>query len=146
MAARSTILLKGDLSKYHDEIRAAGTIKPGMLLSMTSAGAVVAHATAGGSGPVMVAKEDALQGRAVTDNYVTGNLVMVHRAQSNDLLQVILRAGENAAIGAYGASNGDGTFQVASGAEVKLVQFEEALDLSGGGAVDTFVRARVIAD
>lgn len=146
MAARNTIVLKGRLEDYHDEIRAAGTIKPGHLVALNSAGACVVHPTAGGTGPVIVAKEDSLQGKTATDAYASGDLVMVHRAQYNDLLQMILRAGENAAIGAKGTSNGDGTIQVLAGAEVPLVQFEEALDLTGGGAVDTFIRCRVIAN
>lgn len=143
MSARNTIVLIGDLAEYHDERRAAAgsTLKPGYIAQTTAADEVTNHATAGGEGEGLVVKEDDMQGRTVDTQYAVGDPVMLHRVQKGDLCQLVLKAGQNVAITDWLTSNGDGTVKKAAGTDVKSWKPGEPLDLSGGGAVDTFIKA-----
>lgn len=146
MSERRTVVLIGDLAKYHDERRAAAAtaIKPGMLLETTADDEVKPMATAGSFTELMVAKEDDFQGRTIDDAYDPTDPVMIHRAQKGDLIQFILNAGESADPSKFGTSNGDGTIKVATSTDQRICKFAETLDLSGGGAVDTTVKAYVV--
>lgn len=106
--ANYSVILKNYV-KIINEIVAAGTITPGMFLVLGSGGTVTAHATAGGNAvPKMFALEDALQGNAIDDNYVSGNKVQVLFPRPGDEVLAVLADGENVSIGDLLESNGDG--------------------------------------
>jgi hypothetical protein len=141
MSDRNMILVKGADELTREEGRAAAAINPGYLITFNGDQELIPHATAGVDCE-MVALEDALQGKTVDDAYADDDLVFYHIAHPGDVLQLVLQAGENADEDDYLTSNGDGTVQVTAGAESTRWRAMEALDLSGGGAVDTFIRAR----
>lgn len=106
----NTIVLKryGDIQ---EEIQASGTITPGMLLELDSSGYVKAHSTAGGNQNRMFAIEDALQGKSIDDQYVSGDKVRVWPAQAGEIVYAILADGENVDEGDWLESNGAGYLQ-----------------------------------
>ncbi len=136
----------------HEEALASGTIQPGMLVELTTASTstVRAHATEGGTAERMFAVEDALQGKAISDNYANGDLVMLCLALPGTSIFAIIKAGEKISKGEKLVSAGDGTLisesSVASGTEVAQViaVAKEALDLSASGAVNTRLAVRVL--
>lgn len=143
--ARRTILLIGELEHRYEEarVKATKTITPGMLIEQTSDGTYQPHGTAGATfAEVLVAHEDALQARTIDDDYAEGELVRFHIAQSGDVLYMFLAAGETAVVNSPLSSNGDGSLQVAAGVEGVQLRAQEALDLSGMGAVKTRLAVR----
>lgn len=95
------------------------------------------------AGPIRILKEDALRGKTVDDAYAAGDNAFVHIAKSGDVLQVLVRSGENfeKAVGLGSDPFGQtGKFVVdATNAVV------ETLERSGGAlAADTLVRVRVL--
>lgn len=65
-----TIILEGAERCIQYEATAGGTITPGHLVALNSAGAVVVHPTAAGAAPERAfALEDDAQGRGITDAY-----------------------------------------------------------------------------
>lgn len=103
------------LKKYSDvviEKVAGGTITPGMILELQSAGTVRAHNTAGGNVvPVMVALEDELQGKGIDDNYTSTNPVQIWIPHAGDVFYGILADGETIVKGDLLESKGDGTLR-----------------------------------
>lgn len=105
--AKNTIKLK----KYSDvieELVAAGTITPGMLLELTSAGKVQAHQNSGQNMLQMFALEDELQGNGIDDDYSSDDPVQVWIPYRGDQVYAILADDENVSTGDYLESNGDG--------------------------------------
>lgn len=143
MASNRTILIKGDLSRWHDEGRAAEAISPGHLIQLLSAGTYQKNDLVAGNVPLYVAKEDGLQGKTITDAYATNDLVPFHRCQKGDMIHVRIPAAAAAIV------KGDRLELVANGVVQKLAagvaafQAEEAVDNSAGGA-EAFVKASVI--
>lgn len=128
----------------HEEGRAAGTITPGHLIAFNSAGNLVVHPTAAGPAERLFALEDALQGRGIDDNYVSGELVSYGVQSQGDVVFAILSAGEHCTPNEYLTSNGDGTLKVAGGTDNRIAAPLEEMDLSDTGAVDTRVRVRIL--
>lgn len=95
--AANTILLKGDLARRHEEFVASGICKPGHLLQLDSNNKVLKYATAGGASR-MVAKEDALQGKTVTQAYAVGDVVPTHLMAATDKVQLRLPAAAPAVV------------------------------------------------
>jgi hypothetical protein len=142
---------KGDWR--HDEALAGEAgIYPGMLVELNSDGEVIAHATEGGNGEFAIAMEDALQGATIADVYTNAEIVSYGLPVKGAVFNVLLAAGENAAIGNWLISGGDGTFKVntnvTSGVTIEagglLAKAEEALDLSASGTSNTLIAARVV--
>jgi len=148
MSTENQAHLLGDFRR--EERLAAGTISPGMLLTIDSDGAVLAHDTEGGLAGRSFAEVDALQGNTLDDDYSADDLVSINIEMPGSECQAFLKAGENVVIGDKLVSAGDGTLidanSVSSG--VTIVQYIaialEALDLSGSGAVDTLMRVFVL--
>ncbi len=136
----------------HEEARAAGTITPGMLLTLDSDGKVIAHDTEGGLFWRGFAEIDALQGNTLEDDYTVAaeDLVMINVEYPGSECQAFLKAGENVAIGDTLISAGDGTLieegSESSGVTIisRIAIAREALDLSGSGAVDKLMRVFVL--
>ena len=136
----------------HEEDRASAAITPGDLIELhTSTGRKVkVHSTEGGYAELLFAKEDALQGNEIDDDYAADDLVSYHVCQRGDVMNAFLQAGQNVAIGDKLISAGDGTLQAngteATGVTVRQIigVAEEALDLTATGAVDTRLPVRVL--
>ena len=110
--AERTIRLKTD--GYQKDAAAGGTITPGHLIMLNSAGAAVVHNDAGGAAAKRFAIEDDLQGNAITDNYTSGNEVQYVVPRQGDEVLAILADGENATIDSFLESNGNGELRVYS--------------------------------
>jgi hypothetical protein len=177
MSSYNTILLRRDPGMQIEEAVGDGVVKPGHLVYLKSTGKVAVHAVEGGDDERAVATEDALQGRVITTAYADGELVSYAIVPRGNPVQMILKAGENVAIGDLLMSAGDGTLKeytaptVANAGETltkalsgnvetitltiagqndapdirtKLFKALEALDLSGQGAVDGFIKVRAL--
>lgn len=145
--AKHTIKIK----KYADvveELEAAGTITPGMLIEVTSAGKVQAHSTSGGNALKVFALEDELQGNGIDVDYDSGDQVQCWIPGRGDQVYAFLADGESVAIGDFLESNGDGklkkhTAPIDSASDVTTIYAEcivgqatEAVDMSGSSGVD----------
>jgi hypothetical protein len=133
-----------------EEALAVAAISPGHLVEITSAGKFQVHSTEGGYLERMVAIEDANQGRDISTDYSTGERVSANIELPGNEVQLMLKAGETAVIGSKLISGGDGTV-IVNGSEDSATTVKqigatalEALDLSGSGAVDTLIRARLL--
>jgi len=140
---RFTTLLK-DFTGVRDEAVAAGTISPGHLIELTSAGKVQVHSTASGNvAPVMVALEDSMQGNDVDDNYSANGLVQYAVLRPGDRVQMRVKDGQNIAIGDKLESAGDGTVQKHVVDSTGIYYYKSiigvamaAVDMSGSAGVD----------
>jgi hypothetical protein len=147
--AFKTIILKGQEHFVRlEEYLADAALTPGHILELDSAGEVKKHATEGGYWDGSIASEDALQGREIDTDYDAADLVQTSITSRSVLMYAFLQATENVAIGEKLISAGDGTLKalsnVTSGVTVYQVVgiAEEALDLSGTGAVATRIKVR----
>ena len=109
-----------------DELVAAGTISPGMLCEVTAAGKVQAHSTEGGRAERLVALENALEGKTVSDNYVADDVVQLHLPMPGDVMNMLIQSGQAADPGEELISAGDGTLivigsQASSGINVQVI-------------------------
>jgi hypothetical protein len=127
-----------------EEGTAGGSITPGHLIQLNSSGNLVVHATAGGPAEKAFALEDALQGKEIGDAYSSGNRVSYVLAAPGDVVYAFLAAGQNAAVGSYLTSNGNGALKVASGTDTRLAVALEALDLTASGATTSRIRVRIL--
>jgi len=133
-----------------EEAVAAGTITPGNLLEVDSAGKVVVHNTEGAASERAFALEDALQGNNQDQDYSSGDVVTYLLATPGDEVSAFIKAGGTIAIGDILISAGDGTLikegDAASGTTVvqRIAVALEAVDLSTSGAVATRIPVRVL--
>lgn len=107
---RKTIKIK----KYSDvieEYAAGGTITPGHLVALNSAGKVIVHATEAGVILPMFALEDELQGKVIYDTYKEDDRVQVWIPGRGDEVYALLAANESVNIGDYLVSKGGGTLK-----------------------------------
>jgi hypothetical protein len=109
MTTPNTIYLKGD--PRYDEFNNAAICKPGQILLRNSTGKVIPHNVVGGSGPIIVAIEDALRGFTKDDAIPNNDLVRCYHAKKGDMFLCRLAAGENVANGAKLMSAGTGALQ-----------------------------------
>ena len=147
--AKNTIKLK----KYLDIIEeyvAVAAITPGMLVELTSADKVQKHSTASGNAVPMFALEDELQGKGIADAYAADDQVQVWVAQRGEQVNALLADGEDASIGEFLCSNGDGflkCYAVASGEPDYYNQIVaialEAINRSTSSGGDTNVTGRI---
>lgn len=110
----STIILKNQEHVLYEEYQAAGTITPGHLIAVGSAGTVAVHAVLGGSAPEkLFALEDDAQGRSITDNYDSSTYKTVRCAICQPGVEVyaILGLNQTIVIGDAVESLGDGTMR-----------------------------------
>lgn len=106
----STIILKGD--PIYKEKDAGGAITPGDLIQRSSDGDVDVHGTAGGNAAKLFAVENDIAGDGINDAYAAGEVCKFAAVYPGCEVYAWLADGENAAIGSYLESNGDGTLKV----------------------------------
>lgn len=97
-----------------DEALAAGVVRPGHLLQLNVDGHVVPHTIAFGQAERMFALEDALQGRAISVDYASGERVTFVLAVPGDEVYAWLAFGQIAQIGDFLASDGAGHLVVST--------------------------------
>lgn len=91
-------------------------------------------------GTLIVVKEDALQGRTITDAYASGDRVFLHKASPGEHLQVLVLSGQD-------ISKGDG---LSAGSDGKFIAdttnpVVQALESSGGAlSADAHLRVLVL--
>jgi hypothetical protein len=149
---RKTIMVKERLP-WREEGKANAAITPGHLIEEMSTGNFRVHATAGGNAARLFALENELEGEGIDDDYAANERVHYTCALPGDIVNAILADGENAAIGSFLESAGDGTLQVHVADSVALSSAEagslsvlpeqivgqaiEALDLSGSSGEES---------
>lgn len=151
--SKNTVKVK----KYFDiveEYPAAAALLPGHLIELTSAEKVQKHANAGQNVFPMFALEDELQGKGITDAFVADDRVQCWIPTRGDIVQAILKDGENVVAGDMLESAGDGTLQKHVAGSAGVVEYPlaivgvvvEAVDLSGSSAVDpaAYVLVRIV--
>lgn len=105
----NTIIGKSYVS-IRDEKIANATITPGMLVERMSTDKVRAHARAGGAVNPLFALEDENQGKGITDNYASGDIVKLWRPVPGEQVYALLddNSTQNIAIGDFVESDGAG--------------------------------------
>lgn len=147
MSAERTIILSGKFE--HLEFDAAAILSPGNILVVNSAGKAAKNTTEGADGELLVARENYINGKTIDDAYAVDDTVIAGVLQRGAQAQVILKAGENVAVGEYLIFDDAGRVIAESSAgsgvtaKRKFVA-TEALDLSDSGDVDTLISARAI--
>ena len=134
------------------ELVAAGAITPGHLCYVDSDGKAAVHATAGGTAYPMFALEDDAQGREIDTAYAASNQVKLGVFKAGEEVYAKLGNGENASIGDYLESNGDGTLRVVDtdtsvgdiGVQSIVGVAMEAVDMSGSSGADPSGRIRIM--
>lgn len=140
------------IGDYRQEEANAGEagIYPGMLVKLNSSGNVIKHDVQGGFAEAAFAVEDALQGKTVSDVYANGSKVTYILPAKGSVVNALINAGENIAIGDKLISNGDGTLVEigaadSAGTTTEIIAIAvEACDLSASGAVDTLAAVRIV--
>jgi hypothetical protein len=148
--AYKTIKIKGD--PMHLELVAAAAITPGHLCEVDSAGKLAVHSTAGGTAAPIFAFEDENQGNEIGTAYTASNQAVALVCSPGCEVFAILANGENAAIGNFLESQGDGTLRVVDadasvgdvGVQSVVGVAMEAVDMSGSSGVDPSGRIRVM--
>lgn len=132
--AEKSIIIKGDgVSK---ERVGSGSITPGHLVELMTAGTIRVHANAGQNAQRAFAVEDELQGNGITDVYTTANRVLYRVFRTGDEVLAVLADGQNATIGGFLESNGNGELRVHSADSAGAVEFPEAIVAVATEAVD----------
>lgn len=146
----NTILLKG--RGIRKEAIAGGTITPGDLVTLNSAGQLIRHATAKGANLRMFAVENDLVGKGIDDNYVVNDYAQAEILPAGgEVLAFVAAAASAIVIGDYLESDGAGGLRKLTPASQSgttpfavvtegraIAQAIQAVDNSGGAA-----RARI---
>lgn len=145
--ATNRIHAKGDF-RHIEHIVETATITPGMLCELNANDKVIRQATEGEKAEAMVAMEDALQGNTITDAYAIAARAMLGVFAKGSEANVLVKAGENIAIGDGLIAAGDGTLiedgsESTTSIEANIIAYAlETLDLTASAAVDTLCRVR----
>jgi hypothetical protein len=143
----NTIVLKG--MGHHDEGIAGSVIKPGCAVELAAAGdydeQIVAFAEAL-KGGLKIAKEDALQGKTITQAYAAGDVVFFYSPLPGDHVHVLVKSGEDIDIGDNLRVEGttSGLFIESGGTDTKY-QLEALEDSGGALGANGFIKCRVLA-
>lgn len=102
--AKNTIVLK-DYTKARYEFVADDILKPGICVTLDSAGEVTLNNPVGH----MVVLENELEGQDIDDAYAVGDIVQVGMFREGDELYMVQNLNETTAIGAVIGPKSDGT-------------------------------------
>ncbi len=114
-------ILRASASTWEEAI-AAAAIKCGYVCEKTTETAggvdmVQPHSNASNNAQMLIAEEDALQGRSRATDYAIGERVFLRILKSGDKFLAKLKASENVAMNDALVSAGDGSLQKASSAD-----------------------------
>lgn len=138
-------LKKSPGTRYEEGI-ASEAITPGMIIERTPGtgtpmdNEVQKHSVQGGRGELMIALEDALQGKSIDDDYSQGDVVGYNLALPGDEIYAFVEANAQVSNGNKLCSNGGGAFEIAATGDEVLA---EALEDKDVGASGGHVRARI---
>lgn len=107
MATPKTILVSG--SGHRKEGVTDEAVTPGHLLELGGSNDLQKHSSADGNAAAMFALENDLVGDGIDTAYASGDTVQYVIAYPGAKIYALLGDGENVAVGADLASNGDGT-------------------------------------
>lgn len=149
----NTIKLK-NYSDVFEEYKADSAITPGHLVELLATGKVAPHGPADVNAFPMFAVEDELQGKGIDNAYAAGDQVQCWIPGRGDVVNAILKDGENVGVGDFLTSAGDGTLKqtdfASSATEPGLAvigQVVKACDMSGSSSLDPVggrVQVRII--
>lgn len=133
-------------SPAYEELNATqADIQPGMLMERVSATTCRKNATTEKKAAVLVAIEDALQGKLVSDTYTNGSPVRLMHFRPGEEFHARLAAHQTISINEKLTSNGAGCFK--SGTDSSIDQSEcmvEAMEAAADSASTQLIRVRVI--
>jgi hypothetical protein len=136
---RNRIVVTGEEENQIEGVVGATAIKPGMWVRKGTDGLYVPHPTAGGDGPVLIAKENPYNGGTVDTSYAAGDRLFIHVAEPGDVLLLRVKTGESIAIGASGISDGAGSFKAVAGTPIKYpVIAEETITSASSNPLKLF--------
>lgn len=138
----TTVTLVGDPNRRQRE--ASAVVTPGFLIELAADNTVAPHSGAGTTSSRWVAVENDIAGDDLNHDYQSGEVVLINVFRPGDEFLGILVAGQNAAIGAFLTSNGDGKLKVATGGDVRVAMAVKAVDVSGTGDPDGRIHAQVL--
>lgn len=116
------------------EGEAFAAVTPGHLVEQRSDGKYQKHSVADGASEFIFAIEDSLIGKSIDDDYAADDRMRMIKGKRGMEFLAWLKDGQNVAVGAHLASNGDGTFRAVGVGVNPLAVAQEALDLSAAGA------------
>lgn len=144
MGANRTVVVKqfGDINQQNK--KASGAITPGHLVELFgTVGSIRVHATAGGNAFPMFALESELEGEEISHALTSGEQIEVWTPHRGDVVNALLKNGENISEGDFLESAGDGTLE---GIEEESAGIEhinsiigqaiEAVDMSDSSGAD----------
>ena len=137
-----TIHLGGPGTNVND-LATSETVTPGHLLCRFNNGGVIRvkkHATAAGSGPRLVVREQSMMNRGIADNYAASDLVEAVALGLGGSALMWIASGQNIVAGAMMESAGDGTLRVLAAG----VPLFTALENSGAVTVLTRIRVEAV--
>lgn len=135
------------------EFKAAAAITPGHLVEFNAtAGSCAVHSTAGGTALKMFAMENDLSGAGIDTAYATADRVQCGIFSPGEAVYALLANGENASVGDFLESQGDGTLRVvdtdASAGEIAVQSIvgvaTEAVDMSDSSGADPSGRINIV--
>ena len=133
MGAENTIVVNGMYGR-HSEAVAAGAITPGMGVETQSDGTV--DVGAANTKRILIAKEDALQGKTVSDAYAADDQVFRYEPLPGDECQLLALSGETIVVGSLLQLNAAGKWVV------NVAGRMEAVEASGGAlGADALIKA-----
>ena len=150
----NTIKIK-NYSDIMEEYVAAAAITPGMFVELASATTVQAHSSAGGNCLPMIAVEDELQGKEITEAYAAAAQVQCWLPGRGDIVYAMLKNGENVVVGDFVESAGDGYVQKyvadSAGSDSDITVYPnqimglaiEAVDMSDSSGADPSGRIQI---
>lgn len=152
MSNHPIIAIKGQPIIDETFTAGAATIKPGHLVMMSSATAVLVHGTAAANAAKTFALERGEMGKGVTDAYASGDRVKVGHFRPGDRVQARVAAAAPAiAAGDFLESNGTGCLRKAvtdastddTQRITVVARAREAIDNSAGGA-EVFIDVEIL--
>jgi hypothetical protein len=130
-----TILLKGEWEMLQNEGVAGGTIRPGDLVSVTTAGAIVVNPTAGDAFPRKAfALEDDAQGKGIADSYAAADRVRYAECQPGNEIYAWLATTQTIVIGTPLESAGNGALRLRATTGAGVATALEAVTTTGSQA------------
>lgn len=142
----NTIVLKA--KGHHDEGVADGAITPGMAVELAADGKYDQQTSALAEalkGELLIAKEDALQGKTVDDAYAQDDVLFFYIPLPGDHVNALVKSGEDIDVNdvLVVEGGGSGLFVEAAGTEVKY-QLKALEDSGGALAANTLIKCRVL--
>lgn len=141
MATETTIVLK--TTGQHEEYPAEAAILPGQVCEMIAGGTVQVLGTDNQLGSEkMIAKEDALQGKTITQAYAADDIVGLQILHPGDVVLLLCLTGQDIPDATKLAINDAGKGVIVDGSDVQV--FGVALeDTDGALGADALVKVRV---